>query len=178
MTTAAPDTMQRLFMQIGAGAAPPQIGREVRASFTAVPKPATAKRWLQSTAERLASLPWNEINLPDDRRPPQPEAAAELMSLLKNVLDDSTPPPDSINVTSQGGIVAAWDRNGLDLEIVYDADGTATYSFQAPGGEEQEEHIGEDLTRLLALVRRLPKEQDHALQNPPDRTGSKTTNLY
>ena len=167
MTTAMPDTirvpaetMQRVFAHIVSSPSPPQVGREVKATFTAKPRveAEVGKKWLQSTAERLANLPWHETNLPDDRRPPQPEAAVDLMNLLKDVLEDSTPPPDSINVTSQGGLVAGWHREGFDLEIVYDADGSAMYSFESPDGEEHEEPIGEDLTCLLALVRRLPKE--------------------
>ena len=65
-------------------------------------------QWLEATAKALNRLPWQETNLPDGRMPPKPEAAAALLWLLLNALEDNTIDPTAIIPTSRGGVAAEW----------------------------------------------------------------------
>ena len=51
------------------------------------------------------------------RIPPKPEAAAEVLWLLLNVLEDNTIDPTAIIPTSSGVIEVEWHVGGVDLEI-------------------------------------------------------------
>ena len=42
--------------------------------------------WLNPTMEAIMGLPWEEKNLPDDRRPPEPRAAAQLLWAMVDIL--------------------------------------------------------------------------------------------
>ena len=69
--------------------------RAVSVSFQAVPATGEAPeppviQWLEATTKALNRLPWQERNLPDGRIPPKPEAAAALLWLLLNALEDNT----------------------------------------------------------------------------------------
>ena len=93
-------------------------------------------QWLESTTKALNRLPWQGTNLPDGRKPPKPEAAAALLWLLLNALEDNTIDPTAIIPTSSGGVAAEWHVDGIDLEIECDADGAIEYNFAGPGIEE------------------------------------------
>ena len=113
--------------------------------------------WLEPTTKALNRLPWQETNLPDGRVPPKPAAAAALLWLLLNALDDSTINPTAIIPTSRGGVAAEWHIGGVDLEIECDPDGATDYSFAAPGAEEYEGPVGPDLSQLRIHIGMLPK---------------------
>ena len=113
--------------------------------------------WLEPTTKALNRLPWQETNLPDGRVPPKPEAAAALLWLLLNALDDSTINPTAIIPTSRGGVAAEWHIGGVDLEIECDPDGATEYSFAAPGTQEYDGPVGPDLSQLRRHVGMLPK---------------------
>ena len=59
-------------------------GRSVEVTFQAVPQENTDSEegWLGFVTEEMASLQWQETNLPDGRTPPEPKAAVGLISLL------------------------------------------------------------------------------------------------
>ena len=133
-----------------------------RASFDTVSRTdeqekRTTIKWLEPTTKALNRLPWQETDLPDGRIPPKPEAAAALLWLLLNTLDDSTIDPTGIIPTSRGGVAAEWHLGGVVLEIECDPDGTIDYNFAAPGTEEYEGPAGPDLSQLRQHVGMLPK---------------------
>ena len=137
----------------------------VSASFQAVPVTGDAQeppviQWLESTAKALNRLPWQETNLPDGRIPPKPEAAAELLWLLLNALDDNTIDPTAIIPTSRGGVAAEWHFGGIDLEIECGPDGTTGYNFAGPDVEEYESPVDPDLSQLKRHVSLLPKRAE------------------
>ena len=117
----------------------------------------TTIKWLKPTTKALNRLPWQETNLPDGRVPPKPEAAATLLWLLLNILDDNTIDPTAIIPTSRGGVAAEWHIGGVNLEIECDPDGSIEYNFAAPGSEEYEGPAGPDLSQLSQHVGMLPK---------------------
>ena len=165
MTTAASDaaavpseTWDVLLSSFAAKARP----RAVSVSFKAVPTTGQAQeppdiQWLESTTRAVNRLPWLESNLPDGRVVPKPEAAANLLWLLLNVLEDSTIDPTAIIPTSRGGVAAEWHIGGIDLEIECDPDGTVEYNFAAPDAEEYEGPVDADLSQLKRHVGMLPK---------------------
>ena len=139
--------------------------RAVTLSFQAVPETGDAQtppviQWLESTAKALNRLPWQETNLPDGRMPPKPEAAAALLWLLLNALEDNTIDPTAIIPTSRGGVAAEWHVGGIDLEIQCDPDGTIEYNFAGPGIEEFEGPVEPDLRQLKQHVGMLPKRAE------------------
>ena len=139
--------------------------RAVSFSFQAVPgagdgEEAPPIQWLESTAKALNRLPWQERNLPDGRIPPKPEAAAELLWLLLNALEDNTIDPTAIIPTSRGGVAAEWNVGGIDLEIECDPDGAIEYNFAGPGIEEYEGPVEPDLSQLKRHVGMLPKRAE------------------
>ena len=136
--------------------------RAVSFSFQATPDTGEAQeplviQWLEATTKALNRLPWHEANLPDGRIPPKPEAAAELLWLLLNALEDNTIDPTAIIPTSGGGVAAEWHVGGVDLEIECGPDGTIEYNFAGPESEEYEGPVDEDLSRLKRHVGMLPK---------------------
>ena len=139
--------------------------RSVSMTFQAVPSTRQANepstiQWLSQVTKALNRLPWRETNLPDGRIAPKPEAAAALLWLLLNALDDSTIDPTAIIPTSRGGVAAEWHAGGFDLEIECDPDGTAEYNFAGPGIEEYEGPMDPDLTQLRSHIAMLPKRPD------------------
>ena len=165
MTTTASDTSpvpsdiwDELLRSFAAKARP----RAVEVRFHAVLGPANEEeppviQWLEPTTKALNRLPWQETNLPDGRISPKPEAAATLLWLLLNALDDSTIDPTGIIPTSRGGVAAEWHVGGFDLEIECDPEGTIEYNFAGPGIEEYEGPVDPDLSRLRQHVGMLPK---------------------
>lgn len=114
-------------------------------------------KWLEPTTKALNRLPWEETNLPDGRISPKPEAAAGLLWLLLNTLDDNTIDPTAIIPTSRGGVAAEWHLEGFDLEIECDPDGTIEYNFAGPGIEEYEGPADSDFRQLKHHIGLLPK---------------------
>ena len=152
------DVWDELLMSFAAKARPSTL----KASFETVPRTdgqeeQTTIKWLEPTTKALNRLPWQETNLPDGRVPPKPEAAAALLWLLLNTLDDNTIDPTAIIPTSRGGVAAEWHTGGVDLEIECDPDGPIEYNFAAPGTEEYEGPVGPDLSQLRRHVGMLPK---------------------
>ncbi len=152
------EVWDELLMSFAAKARPSAL----EASFDAVSgtdeqeEPTTIK-WLEPTTKALNRLPWQETNLPDGRVPPKPKAAAALLWLLLNTLDDSTIDPTAIIPTSRGGVAAEWHVGGVDLEIECDPDGAIEYNFAATGTQEYEGPAGPDLSQLRRHVGMLPK---------------------
>ena len=139
--------------------------RPVSMTFQAVPSTRQANEppaihWLPQVTKALNRLPYLETNLPDQRIPPMPEAAAALLWLLLNALEDSTIDPTAIIPTSRGGVAAEWHIGGFDLEIECDPDGTAEYNFAGPGIEEYEGPVDPDLTLLRGHIAMLPKRAE------------------
>lgn len=127
-------------------------------------RPEAAIRWLRPTLDGLCRLPWNDSDPPDGRRPLQGEAAARLLWLLCQALEDDTIPPTSIIPTWRGGVTAEWHVNGFDLEVESDPSGALEYNFAGPGIEEYEGPVDDDLGNLRAHVRLLPGERHQAPQ--------------
>ena len=133
---------------------PSEISDELPASFAAKARPVSFKfqatpatgqtkepsqiNWLEPTIRALNRLPYQETNLPDGRIAPKPEAAAALLRLLLNALEDNTMAPTAIIPTSRGGVAAEWHIVGYDLEIECDPDGTTEHNFAGPDVEEYE----------------------------------------
>ena len=116
--------------------------------------------WLNPTMEAIMGLPWEEKNLPDDRQPPEPRAAAQLLWAMVDILEADTTPPTSIVPTSTGGVTAEWHVNGYDLDIVCDPDGSVLFYFLDPNGNEYE-GPGEDSTQEIRnFVHSLPSKRD------------------
>jgi hypothetical protein len=116
-------------------------------------------KWLGPTMEAITGLPWDEQNMPDDRRTLQPRAAGHLLWILASVLEADTIPPTSIVPTSLGGVTAEWHVNGYDLDIVCDPDGSILFYFCDPQGNEHEEPVEESMEKLKTCVMRLPLER-------------------
>jgi hypothetical protein len=116
--------------------------------------------WLNPTMEALTGLPWGEDNLPDDRQPPEPRAAAHLLWVLVDVLEANTIPPTSIIPTSSGGVTAEWHVNGYDLDIVCDPDGRVLFYFLDPSGDEYEGPGEESMQKIRNFVKCLPSKRD------------------
>lgn len=136
--------------------------RAVSVRFQATPATGEAQdppviQWLEATTKALNRLPWHETNLPDGRMPPKPEAAAGLLWLLLNALEDNTIDPTAIIPTSSGGVAAEWHVSGIDLEIECGPDGTIEYNFDGPDSEEYEGPVDEDLSQLKRHTGMLPK---------------------
>ena len=117
-------------------------------------------QWLEPTTKALNRLPWQQTNLPDGRLAPKPEAAAALLWLLLNALDDSTIAPTAIIPTSRGGVAAEWHVGGFDLEIECDPEGGIEYNFAGPGIDEYEGPVDSALSQLRQHVAMLPKQAE------------------
>ena len=116
--------------------------------------------WLNPTMEAIMALPWEEKNLPDDRQPPEPGAAAQLLWAMIDVLEVNTIPPTSIVPTSRGGVTAEWHVNGYDLDIVSDPDGSVLYYFLDPNGDEYEGPGEESMQEIRNFVHSLPSKRN------------------
>ena len=118
--------------------------------------PAAGKEpgWFEPVVKAMAGLPWDDDNWNDDARPTQPDAAARLLALLAEILDEAAPPPQMVP-TWRGGLQAEWHQNGIDLEIESDPDGWLEYYFE----NEREEYEGpltsENLPELIKRTRGL-----------------------
>ena len=139
-------------------------GRNVEFTFRAVPRERIVgeEGWLEFVTGEIASLPWYETNLPDERTAPQPRAAVGLISLLAGALKSDTIAPSSVTTTSAGGVAVEWHLGGIDLEIACQPDGTAEFSFEDAEGEELEGQIAGDLALIRQLVERLPTSRQWA----------------
>ena len=129
-----------------------------------------AIRWPESTTKALNQLPWQETDLPDGRMPPRPEAAAALLRLLRNALEDNTIDPTAIIPTSKGGVAAEWHAGGSDLEIECDPDGAMEYNFDGPGMDEHEGPVEPDLSQLKRHVGMLSKRAGQTALRIPGET--------
>ena len=139
--------------------------RTVTFRFQTVPATGAAKeppviQWLEPTTKALTRLSWQETNLPDGRVAPKPEAAAALLWLLLNALDDNTIAPTAIIPTSRGGVAAEWHVGGFDLEIECDPAGGIEYNFAGPGIDEYEGPVDSALSQLTQHVAMLPKQAE------------------
>lgn len=117
-------------------------------------------RWLRTTMEGICRLPWQDEDLPDGRKPAEATAAARLLWLLWEVLEEDTIPPTSIIPTWRGGTTAEWHVNGFDLEIESDPSGAVEYNFAGPDINEYEGPVDKDLGNLKRHVRFLPRERE------------------
>ena len=168
MTTASSDhasvpseILDSLLRSFAAKASP----RAVTVGFQAVPTAGNGQeppviQWLDSTTKALNRLPWQERNLPDGKIPPKPEAAAALLWVLLNALEDNIIDPTAIIPTSRGGVAAEWHIGRIDLEIECDPDGTIEYNFAGPGTEEYEGPVDPELSQLKRHVGLLPKRAE------------------
>ena len=157
----------------GSTSIPTETWDELLTSFAAKARPVStslqtapadgetsAIQWLEPTAKALNRLPYQQTNLPDGRIAPKPEAAATLLWILLNALEDNTMAPTAIIPTSRGGVAAEWHVHGYDLEIECDPGGTTEYNFAGPNVEEYEGPAGPDLTQLRKHVAMLPKRAE------------------
>ena len=116
------------------------------------------KQWLRPTIQAILNLPWHETDLPDGRRPLQPDTAVELLLVMLQNLDDDTPPPNSVNPTGDGGATAQWHLQDFDLEIFCEPDQepdylirTSNVQFEGPVNDQN------DPGRLRAHARLMPR---------------------
>ena len=108
-------------------------------------------RWLESTTKALNQLPWQETHLPDGRMPPRPEAAAALLRLLRNALEDNTIDPTAIIPTSRERVAAEWHAGAINPKIKCDPDGAREYNFAGPGMDEYVGLVEPDLSSSNAV---------------------------
>ena len=120
----------------------------------------TDKQWLRPTISAIINLPWGETNLPDDRKPPQYDTAAELTLLMLRNLDDDIPPPTSVNPTGDGGVTAQWHLKGYDLEIFCEPATRPEYYLKTEHTEfEGPVYNEESPDQLQAHLKLMPREQ-------------------
>ena len=155
---------------------PSEILDELLASFAAKARPVSFRfqatpatgqtkepsqiNWLEPATRALNRLPYQETNLPDGRIAPKPEAAATLLWILLNTLEDNTVAPTAIIPTSRGGVAAEWHIADYDLEIECDPDGTTGYNFAGPDVEEYEGPVDPEFEQLRQHVAMLPKRAE------------------
>ena len=118
---------------------------------------ARIREWLRPAVQGVISLPWDETGLPDDRKPPSPAAAAELVILMIRMLDYDTPPPTSVNPTGEGGVTAQWHLPGYDLEIFCEPEEPPEYLVRT-AGLEHEGPVEEDPELFIIHLERMPRE--------------------
>ena len=135
-----------------------------------LPETGKEPEWFEPVIKAMAKLPWDEDNWNDDAKPTQPSAAARLLVLLAEILDDATPPP-YIVPTWRGGIQAEWHQNGIDLEIEVDPEGWLEYYFENDSEHYEGPLTEENLSELIRQARGLltdaarPSESDdHAIR--------------
>ena len=104
--------------------------------------------WAEPTMKAILALPWDRDNWADGATRTQPEAAANLLFVLVNTLNDDTPPPTSVVPTWRGGVQAEWHIGGFDLEIESEPDGTIEYNFAGPGVDEYEGPVDGNVEHL------------------------------
>ena len=119
-----------------------------------LPEAAEEPQWFEPVVKAMAGLPWDDDNWNDDAKPTQPDAAARLLVLLTEILDDATPPPHMIP-TWRGGLQAEWHQNGIDLEIESDPDGWMEYYFENDSEEYEGPLTTENLPELIRQMRGL-----------------------
>ena len=123
-------------------------------------KAPTRNSWLRPTVQAVINLLWGETNLPNDRKPPQYDTAAELLLVMLRALDNDTPPPTSVNASGEGGTTAQWHLHGYDLEIFCEPDQTPEYYLKTPDTEyEAPVHQDQDWSLLRAHLRLMPTER-------------------
>ena len=118
------------------------------------PRAAEEPQWFEPVVKAMAGLPWDDDNWNDDAKPTQPDAAARLLVLLTDILDDATPPPHMIP-TWRGGLQAEWHEKGGYLEIESDPDGWLEYYFWNDSEEYEGPLTADDLPELIRRVRLL-----------------------
>ena len=75
-------------------------------------------------------------------------------------LEDDTPPPNSVNVTGEGGTTAQWHLHGYDLEIFCEPDKIPDYYLKTPDTEyEGPAHHDQDWSLLRAHLSLMPVER-------------------
>ena len=112
--------------------------------------------WANYTVKAIFALPWNTDDWADGATRTQPEAAANLLSVMANSLSNDSPPPTSIVPTWQGGVQAEWHIDGFDLEIESNPGGNIAYSVAGPDIPEYDAAANGDLEHLAKYVRLLP----------------------
>ena len=117
-----------------------------------------SREWLRAAVRGIINLPWNETGLPDDRKPPCPAAAAELLLLMIRMLDGDTPPPMSVNPTGEGGVTAQWHLSGYDLEIFCEPGEPPDYLVRT-AGLEHEGLVEEDPEPFRTHLGLMPRER-------------------
>ena len=122
-----------------------------------IPQP-TPSMWVEPTIKAILALPWDRDNWADGATRTQPEAAANLLWVLMNTLNDDTPPPTSIVPTWRGGVHAEWHIAGFDLEIESDPSGEIEYNFVGPGIEEYDGPLADNLEQLKKHASLLPSQ--------------------
>ena len=108
----------------------------------------TPPLWAEPTIKAILALPWDRDNWADGATRTRPEAAANLLLVMVNTLNDDTPPPTSVVPTWRGGVQAEWHIDGFDLEIGAEPDGTIEYNFAGPGVDEYEGPVGGNVEHL------------------------------
>ena len=127
---------------------------------TAIPSPAHKGQdtWRIFAARALTNLDWNQDNLPDQRKPPQPKAEIRLLLLLLRTLHPDTVPPNSINTAPDGRVGAEWHlENGLSIEIYSGPSGPHEFSFEDTNRETHDGTVHTNMAKLKKLTARLPK---------------------
>ena len=120
----------------------------------------TEPPWVTPALSAMSRLDWNAADLPDERQPPRIQAAAGLLAVMAMALPANTPPPTSIIPTSQGGCVAEWHINGMDLELEFLEGHAPSYFFQSgPGMPEYEADVDQDFENLRQHAALLPHHE-------------------
>ena len=105
------------------------------------------RMWAIPTIQAIANLPWKTDTWTSGGSRTQRAAVINMLGVLVEVLDDSTPPP-SVVPTRSGGVQVEWHQNGVDFEIEANPRRGVEYYFRSPA-EEHEGRAWEDLSQLV-----------------------------
>jgi hypothetical protein len=96
--------------------------------------------WIEATVGSLVDLPWERDGWQQGAIATKKEAVSWLLIVLSVSLRPNSPVP-VIGPMWDGGVVAEWHQNGIDIEIAVSPDGSMAWSFAdfETGNEEEDE---------------------------------------
>lgn len=108
------------------------------------PHPIPVSIWIETTIGSLVDLPWERDGWQEGAVATKEEAVSWLLIALAASLGPHSPAP-VIGPMWDGGVVAEWHQNGIDIEIAVSPDGNVAWSFaefETGNEDEVEGHIG------------------------------------
>lgn len=120
------------------------------------PHPIPVPIWIETTIGSLVDLPWERDGWQEGAVATKKEAVSWLLIALSASLGPNSPAP-VIGPMWDGGVVAEWHQNGIDIEIAISPDGIMAWSFadfETGNEEEVEGHIG-DIDNILDKLKEI-----------------------